>query len=56
LGDWVFDCELLGILGLDELAVDEVLVYSGEGVSVEAGENGHKFQLEIKIKIAISIT
>lgn len=56
MGDWVLDCELLGVLGLDELAVDKVFVDSGESVPVEACEKGHKFQLEIKIKIAISIT
>jgi hypothetical protein len=38
LGDGISDGEFLFAGGLDEFSVDEVLVDSGEGVSVESGE------------------
>ena len=38
LGDWVSDGESFFTGGFDEFSVDEVLVDSGEGVSVESGE------------------
>jgi hypothetical protein len=41
LGDWVSHWISLSVFGLNELTIDEVFVNSGEGISLESGQEGH---------------